>query len=220
VTAGSEGRRHSDSNYTLASIREQARTIAESDMSNWMNNAKSWLGLGSDPYEPLSRPAVEVDEQYDDDYDEFDGDVVVTTGATVTPIQSRSRGLDETDGGVRVLDDIDDAHGSSALESSDSRGVVRPLPSTGQPHLVVPDHFNDVQEVGDTFRQSQPVILNLQGLDREVSRRIIDFSSGLCYGLDGSMERVGDQVFLLSPAGTHISEDERQRMRDGDYGDS
>jgi cell division inhibitor SepF len=61
------------------------------------------------------------------------------------------------------------------------------------------------------------VILNLQGLDRDLSRRIIDFSSGLCYGLDGTMERVGDQVFLLTPVGTQVSEDDRRRLRDGEF---
>ncbi len=187
-------------------------------MSNWMNNAKSWLGLGSDPYEPVG--PVGGTRADDDDYDEFtdDEDVVVTGGATVTPIQGRGRDWEDEDSGVRVLETEDAPEDEDQYDTrGDSRGVVRPLPSTGQPHLVVPDHFNDVQEVADTFRQSQPVILNLQGLDREVARRIIDFSSGLCYGLDGSMERVADQVFLLSPAGTHLSDEERQRLRDGDY---
>jgi cell division inhibitor SepF len=184
-------------------------------MSNWMNNAKSWLGLGSDPYEPVGPVGGALEDDYTDEFE--DDEVVVTGGATVTPIQGRSRDWDDDDSGVRVLEADETV---DEVEVSDNRGVVRPLPSTGQPQLVVPDHFNDVQQVGDTFRQSQPVILNLQGLDREVSRRIIDFSSGLCYGLDGSMERVAEQVFLLSPAGTHLSDEERQRLRDGDYGDA
>jgi len=46
-------------------------------------------------------------------------------------------------------------------------------------------------------------------------RRLIDFASGLCYGLEGDMERVADQVFLLTPRGTEVSDDDRRRLREG-----
>ncbi len=186
-------------------------------MSNWMENAKSWLGLGSDPYEPREDLAYDEPLRHEDDDDRDDlrvtggGAGSGTVGGTVTPLAGRGRDWDDDDGGVRVIEP------DTAADEGDGRGVVRPLPTNGQPHLVVPDHFNDVQEVGDTFRQSQPVILNLQGLDRDVSRRIIDFSSGLCYGMQGTMERVGDQVFLLTPVGMQVSEDDRRRMRDGEF---
>lgn len=177
-------------------------------MSNWMNNAKSWLGLGNEPYEGTEDY---VDDGYGgfDDEPAYDDEPEVVGGGTVTPLAGRDRDW-EDDGGVRVLE-------ADAPIDTDNRGVVRPLPSSSQPQLVVPDNFNDVQQVGDTFRHSQPVILNLQGLDRDLSRRIIDFSSGLCYGLDGTMERVGEQVFLLTPTGVQISDDDRRRMRDGEY---
>ena len=97
----------------------------------------------------------------------------------------------------------------------ENRGVVRPLPSASKPHVVSPTTFNDVQEVADSFKRSQPVIVNLQGVDRDLSRRLIDFGSGLCYGLEGNMERVADQVFLLTPAGAQISDDDRRRIREG-----
>jgi len=80
---------------------------------------------------------------------------------------------------------------------------------------VSPTTFNDVQEVADTFKRSQPVIVNLQGVDRDLSRRLIDFGSGLCYGLEGNMERITDQVFLLTPHGAQISDDDRRRIREG-----
>ncbi|HPU39654.1 MAG TPA: cell division protein SepF, partial [Microthrixaceae bacterium] len=75
--------------------------------------------------------------------------------------------------------------------------------------------FNDVQAVADTFKRNQPVILNLQNVDRDLSRRLIDFGSGLCYGLEGNMERVTDQVFLLTPHGAQVSDDDRRRIREG-----
>ena len=91
---------------------------------------------------------------------------------------------------------------------------MRPLPSAAKPHVVSPSTFNDVQQVADSFKRSQPVIVNLQGVDRDLSRRLIDFASGLCYGLEGNMERVADNVFLLTPSGAQISDDDRRRLRE------
>jgi len=90
-------------------------------------------------------------------------------------------------------------------------GVVRAVPSV-QVHLVVPRSFNDAQQIADRFKGSMPVILNLQGADQELSKRLIDFTSGLTYGLDGGMQRVGDKVFLLTPRNVEVSAEERQRL--------
>lgn len=80
-------------------------------------------------------------------------------------------------------------------------------------HIVEPHGFNDAQEVGDRMKNNQPVLLNLQGIDRDLQRRLIDFSSGLCYALGGQMSRVADHVFLLTMNGTEISDDETDRLR-------
>ena len=68
-----------------------------------------------------------------------------------------------------------------------------------EPATVRPRRFDQAQEVADKFKEGQPVIMNLEGSDREVARRLIDFASGLCYGLDGSMEKVANGVYLLKP---------------------
>ncbi|HSJ91132.1 MAG TPA: cell division protein SepF [Ilumatobacter sp.] len=71
-----------------------------------------------------------------------------------------------------------------------------------EPTTVRPRRFDQAQEVADKFKEGQPVIMNLEGSDREVARRLIDFASGLCYALDGSMEKVANGVYLLkSPPG-------------------
>ncbi len=57
------------------------------------------------------------------------------------------------------------------------------------------------------------MILNLQGLDRDLQRRLIDFSSGLAYALGGSMSRVADQVFLLTPSNVEVSQEEKERLQ-------
>ena len=64
------------------------------------------------------------------------------------------------------------------------RGVVRPVRAQASAHPTwSPPEFNDAQEVGDWFRKGQPVIVNLQELDRDLARRLLDFSSGVAYGL-------------------------------------
>jgi cell division inhibitor SepF len=78
-------------------------------------------------------------------------------------------------------------------------------------HLVVPRSFNDAQQIADRFKASIPVILNLQSADTELSKRLIDFASGLTYALDGSMQRVADKVFLLTPRNVELSAEERAR---------
>jgi cell division inhibitor SepF len=78
-------------------------------------------------------------------------------------------------------------------------------------HLVVPRSFNDAQQIADRFKAAIPVILNLQGADTDLSKRLIDFASGLTYALDGSMQRVADKVFLLTPRNVELSAEERAR---------
>jgi cell division inhibitor SepF len=79
-------------------------------------------------------------------------------------------------------------------------------------HFVAPKNFNDVQDVADKFKDSIPVILNLQGTDNDLSKRLIDFSSGLTYALDGGMQRIADKVFLLTPHNVEVSAEERARL--------
>ena len=84
--------------------------------------------------------------------------------------------------------------------------------SSSRVHLVVPRSFNDAQQIADRFKEGMPVILNLQGSDQELAKRLIDFASGLTYALDGGMQRVADKVFLLTPRNVEVSAEERARM--------
>jgi cell division inhibitor SepF len=93
---------------------------------------------------------------------------------------------------------------------------IRPMPappSGARVHVVEPHGFNDAQEVGDRLKADQPVIINLQGLSRDLQRRMIDFSSGLTYAIGGSMSRVADQVFLLTPTNVEVSQEEKERLQ-------
>jgi cell division inhibitor SepF len=75
---------------------------------------------------------------------------------------------------------------------------ITPVPSS-KPHTVTPKSFQDAQEIADRLKVGVPVIVNLQAADRDLMRRIIDFSSGLTYGIGGEMERTADRVYLLTP---------------------
>ncbi len=98
-------------------------------------------------------------------------------------------------------------------------GAVRPIPvSSAKPHVVIPTDFNDAQQLGDRFKNSQPVIINLQGADLDLARRVIDFASGLCYGLGGQMERVASQVYLLTPNDVEVSDEDRRRITERGLG--
>jgi len=87
-----------------------------------------------------------------------------------------------------------------------------PSPATSQVHLVLPRSFNDAQQIADKFKQGVPVIVNLQNADQELSKRLVDFASGLTYALNGSMQRVADRVFLLTPHNVEVSAEERARV--------
>ncbi|MEY2515475.1 MAG: cell division inhibitor SepF [bacterium] len=76
-------------------------------------------------------------------------------------------------------------------------------------HLVIPKSFNDAQQVADKFKQAIPVVLNLQGTDTELAKRLIDFASGLTYALDGGMQRIASKVFMLTPRNVQISAEVR-----------
>jgi cell division inhibitor SepF len=85
-------------------------------------------------------------------------------------------------------------------------------PGTSRVHLILPRSFNDAQQVADRFKVGVPVILNLQSADAELSKRLIDFASGLTYALDGGMQRIADKVFLLTPRDVELSAEDRARM--------
>jgi cell division inhibitor SepF len=99
----------------------------------------------------------------------------------------------------------------TAPPSRPRRLEAAPSPSV-RVHLVLPRSFNDAQQIADKFKEAVPVILNLQTTDQELSKRLIDFASGLTYALNGGMQRVADKVFLLTPRNVEVSAEERARL--------
>lgn len=114
-------------------------------------------------------------------------------------------------------DEIDDIFSDDEPISASRTRVLRPVGngnSDVKVHLVIPRNFNDAQQVADQFKRSVPVILNLQTTDHELSKRMIDFCSGLTYSLDGGMQRIAERIFLLTPRNVEVSAEERARLLD------
>jgi cell division inhibitor SepF len=97
-----------------------------------------------------------------------------------------------------------------------TEAVIHPIPSaaTGKVHLIEPSGFNDAEEIGEKFKSDIPVIVNLQAMESDTAKRLIDFAAGLTFGLDGRIQRVADKVFLLTPRNVEVSAEERRRLQE------
>jgi cell division inhibitor SepF len=165
----------------------------------------------------------------DDDYEEYDVYEEPPPTAVNRP-GPRSYVPEPQEGGgsvaIRTLpresgpEPVSNSGGSGSLITSrpmTGGASVRPIPSPVQNakvHVVAPAKFADAQEIGDRFKSGQPVIVNLQSADRELGRRMIDFCSGVTYALGASMDKVADQVFLLTPSNVEVSAEEKRRLQE------
>jgi cell division inhibitor SepF len=172
-------------------------------MATFMNRALAYLGLKD----------VDDDELYDDAYDAADELAMHRAGHIVYPDHDVPEPPEHPlPGTVRPLvREERDGTGSGPRAA-----IVRPLvPNRGaKVHVVAPARFSDAQQIGDLVKQNSPVIVNLQMSERDLARRMIDFCSGLTYALGGSMEKVADQVFLLTPSNVEVSDEERLRLQE------
>jgi len=154
-------------------------------------------------------------EEYHDDYDEPE--------ASEAEIEDRYRERPNVRRLRRRRDEYEDIFAEDEPTEAAGRGsrgrsatVLKPVAARGngdvRVHLVVPKSFNDAQQIADKFKDSIPVILNLQASDTDLAKRLIDFASGLTYALDGGMQRIADKVFMLTPRNVEISAEERARL--------
>jgi cell division inhibitor SepF len=169
---------------------------------DFWHNGLVYFGLAEerDAYaadEPAYEPEAELQETYRE-------------RPNVRRLSSRRRGND--------FDDIfaDDEGAAPRATATKLRPVAGGRNANGgvRVHLVIPKSFNDAQQVADKFKDNIPVVLNLQASETELSKRLIDFASGLTYAMDGGMQRIAEKVFMLTPPGVEISAEERAELID------
>lgn len=174
------------------------------------NRALVYFGLAEDP-----------NYRYDDEYDDYgEPDTLAEDTISSGPPRRRRRVAEEAPANnVRRLrreepaNDIDDIFADESPRRR--RANIRPVTESGfdvQVHFVTPRNFNDAQEVADRFKRNVPVILNLQSTGADLSKRLIDFSSGLTYAMDGGMQKIADKTFMLTPANVEVSAEEKARL--------
>lgn len=91
--------------------------------------------------------------------------------------------------------------------------------SLGQVHIVEPRAYDDAKEIGDKLRANVPVIMNLQGIEEDLFKRLTAFASGLAYGLEGRVQRLAPRVYLITPANVEVSAEERRRLMERGFFD-
>ncbi|MBR1572632.1 MAG: cell division protein SepF [Lachnospiraceae bacterium] len=73
--------------------------------------------------------------------------------------------------------------------------------------VIKPSSFEDAREISETLLADRTVILNMEGIDLGLAQRIIDFTSGCCYAIDGNLQKVSNYIFIITPAAVDISGD-------------
>lgn len=179
---------------------------------------KTMYHLGLAPDEEYD----DYDEGYDDGYEEPAPQPAAPPRRSVVTSRPAARQEQTSIGAVRPIRSAEPEPASYEPDPAPQRSpVVRPVPmsSNAKPHALTPVSFNDAQELADKFKGNQPVIMNLQSADRDLARRLIDFASGLCYGVGGQMEKVANHVYLLTPSNVEVSAEERRRIQEHGYSD-
>jgi cell division inhibitor SepF len=172
----------------------------------FMHRVKVMLGL-----------ADEYDDEYeDDDYapsDAYEEDEDAPARSYTSPYGTESNSVRR----ISREPDLLRARDAAPLRAVPS--ISESAASTSGPqvkiHTLEPRSFSEAQSIADKFKAGQPVIMNLTGTDQELSRRLLDFASGLTYALDGGLQKVSDRVFMLTPRNVDVSSAGQVRSRSG-----
>ncbi|CAM4279270.1 cell division protein SepF [Nocardiopsis rhodophaea] len=166
-------------------------------MAGAMRKMAVYLGLVEDD---------RYDHRYADEYDDFDD---FDDGVE----DRRDRELDAHDGDPRA-DSVMDAD-DYAASPGERRTATHVVPSTADLARITTLHprtYNEARTIGEHFREGIPVIMNLTEMVDSDAKRLVDFAAGLIFGLHGSIERVTNKVFLLSPANVEVTAEDKARI--------
>jgi cell division inhibitor SepF len=140
-------------------------------------------------------------------YDEYDGDYETTD---TTPVVSQARAPKGRDARPAPVSDLAERR----RPASGPTGVVAELSRITTLH---PSTYNEARTVGENFRDGVPVIMNLSEMDDADAKRLVDFAAGLVFATRGTIERVTNKVFLLSPPNVTVAAEDKQRIAEGGF---
>ena len=141
---------------------------------------------------PQSRQIV--DDYEDEMEDEFEEAPRARTAARPTTVRAQTQ-RDDSSVQLRPI-------------GSSTGGTVRKLTqTTAEPVAIRPTRYDQAKDIAVLLRSGQPVAMNIGAADSEIARRLIDFASGVTYGIEGKMEKIAPGVFLLTPRGTRVVRD-------------
>jgi len=160
---------------------------------------------------------VEDDDREYDDYD-YDYDARDPRTGQAAPA-GHERGIQPVRDGHR------DSVGASLAGHPDRRpstGPAVPMPAMGghdgyRITTLHPRTYNEARQIGEQFREGTPVIMNLTEMDDVDAKRLVDFAAGLVFGLHGTIERVTNKVFLLSPANVQVTAEDKARIAENGF---
>lgn len=178
-----------------------------------LERVAAWFGFGD----------VDDDYYYEEEEEEsvpygrtaYAGSAYASGGEAAPAVRRLGRSERSSAFGGSLRDIFGSDDGGEYRDDTDSNQPhLRPVPDPRPARVSVlePSSFNDAQALADRFKRQQPVILNLQSVDGELSRRMVDFCSGLTYALDGQIQSVANRVFLLTPRNVEVSAEERKRL--------
>ena len=188
-------------------------------MAGGMRKMAVYLGLVEEDH------LDDVDDDYYESAPSFEdryGSRDVRSVRTVEPQRSEPRNVESRSS--RASARLDDTDALARVERPGTRRPT-PTPSVADGHYRItalhPRTYNDARRIGEEFREATPVIINLSEMDDSDAKRIIDFAAGLVFGLQGTIERVTNKVFLLSPANVDVGAEARAQIaQDGFFNQS
>jgi cell division inhibitor SepF len=139
-------------------------------------------------------------DEYDSDYDTSDS----------TPAVAASRAPKAKESRPAPVSDLAERR----RPASGPTGVVAELSRITTLH---PRTYNEARTVGENFRDGTPVIMNLSEMDDNDAKRLVDFAAGLVFATRGTIERVTNKVFLLSPPNVTVAAEDKQRIAEGGF---
>lgn len=163
-------------------------------MGVW-HDIKARLGFGDDEY---------------DEYDEYESD---EDDVAYEPPRSPYEGEPLNIRRVTREPDLDRARDASRYSTVTPGPGMQAVPQVKM-QIVEPRAFGEAQAIADKFKVGVPVIMNLTMTDPDVARKLLDFASGLTYGLNGGLQKVSEKVFMLTPANVDVSDAQRAALRD------